>query len=197
VFKLQKPTTAEIERSIAAARHLAVDGPGYLRVPYGLKPSYLDTSFAHDHSRSLIGHGDVAFRTAVEAFERWAMFDLGWVNVANPACVMESGQIIAVAARTLGLWTLNLSRIVEVIRTETLCGFLYSTTPMHVEQGEERFLLELDPSGGEVFYEVEAVSRPRHWLAQAGLPISRAFQHRFVRDSHRRMWQAVSYARPE
>jgi uncharacterized protein (UPF0548 family) len=58
---------------------------------------------------------------------------------------------------------------------------------MHVEQGAERFLLEFDPTTGEVQYILEAISRPRHILARLGLPLSRHFQHQFVRESHNRM----------
>jgi uncharacterized protein (UPF0548 family) len=62
---------------------------------------------------------------------------------------------------------------------------------MHVEQGEERFLLRFDTVTEEVWYELEALSRPRNWMAKVGYPVTRAFQHRFARDSHRRMQAAV------
>jgi uncharacterized protein (UPF0548 family) len=104
---------------------------------------------------------------------------------------MVAGQIVAVEARTLGLWSVNLSRIAEVERTPMSIGFLYITTGDHVEEGEERFLLSLDHDTGNIWYELEAVSRPRHALAWLGYPISRAYQHRFVRDSHRRMRKAA------
>jgi uncharacterized protein (UPF0548 family) len=58
---------------------------------------------------------------------------------------------------------------------------------MHVETGQEKFLIEFDPATGNVWYELEAVSRPRHPLVRLGFPIARALQHRFARDSHRRM----------
>ena len=127
------------------------------------------------------------FAAARLAFQQWAMFDLGWVRVANSQVLIASGQIVAVEAHTLGLWTLNLSRITEVVDEPARFGFVYATTEMHVEQGEERFLIELAPETGEVFYELEAISRPRNWFARLGLPATRNFQHRFARDSHRRM----------
>jgi len=115
------------------------------------------------------------------------MFNHGWTRVANPAATIEIGQIIAMQAHTLGLWTLNMSRIVETVDTPTRFGFLYATTPMHVEQGAERFLLEFNPTTGEVLYVLEAISRPRHLFARLGWPLSRHFQHQFVRESHNRM----------
>jgi uncharacterized protein (UPF0548 family) len=115
------------------------------------------------------------------------MFDLGWVRVANPGAPIAVGQIVAVEVRALGLWSINLSQIIETVDTLTRFGFIYSTTRSHVEEGEERFLLEHDQATGEVVYRLEAVSRPRALLARLGLPVTRHFQHRFARDSHRRM----------
>jgi uncharacterized protein (UPF0548 family) len=180
-----------IEDRIVAARHLLVDGPGFLALPYGLQTGRLESGFAHDHSRTLVGHGEDAFAAAKRTFERWAMFDLGWVRVANPQALIAPGHIVAVEARTLGLWSLNLSRIANVVETGNLFGFIYATTQIHVEQGEERFLIEFDTTTGDVWYEIEAVSRPRDAFARLGFPLARAFQHRFVRDSHRRMGEEV------
>lgn len=120
------------------------------------------------------------------------MFDLGWVRVANPTVRIESGEVVAVEAHTLGLWSLNLSRILEVVDTPVRFGFLYATTQFHVEDGEELFLLELDPASGEVTYTLEAVSRPQSPVAFLGFPITRIFQHKFAQDSHRRMKESIS-----
>jgi uncharacterized protein (UPF0548 family) len=147
--------------------------------------------FARDHSRSLLGKGEDCFAAAKLAFERWAMFDLGWVRVANLDAKIALGQPVAVEVKSLGLWSLNVSTIVAVLDSPNQFGFIYATTPMHVEQGEERFLLEFDPATGDVIYDLEAVSRPRTFLARIGLPVTRHFQHRFAGDSHRRMREAV------
>lgn len=159
----------------------------------GLAPSaHLPFGFVHDHSRSCIGNGEPAFETAKQAFQKWAMFNHGWTRVANPTATIQIGQIIAMEAHTLGLWTLNMSRIMETVNTATRFGFLYATTPMHVERGSERFLLEFDPITGDVHYVLEAISRPRHVLACLGWPLSRHFQHQFVRASHKRMKKEAS-----
>jgi uncharacterized protein (UPF0548 family) len=125
------------------------------------------------------------------AFERWAMFNLGWVCVANPEASIAPGQIVAVEVHALRLWSLNLSRITQVVDTPARFGFVYSTTTMHVEQGEERFLLEFDSSSGDVSYMLDAISRPRSALAWLGFPVTRSFQHRFARGSRRRMMEVV------
>ena len=114
-------------------------------------------------------------------------FDLGWVSVANPSAKLAPGEMVAVLARAAGLWSLNLSRIVEAIDTPTHFGFLYATTAMHVEAGQERFLLEFDAEHGSVTYLIEAISRPQHPLARLAYPFARALQQRFAKQSHQRM----------
>jgi uncharacterized protein (UPF0548 family) len=133
-----------------------------------------------------------AFELTKRAFADWKMFDLGWVRVANPNTKIAIGEMVAVEARALGLWTLNISRIVEIIDLPVMFGFIYSTTPSHVELGEERFLIEMDTATEEVWYDLEAVSRPAHLLARLGLPVTRAFQHKFARDSHRRLRELIT-----
>jgi uncharacterized protein (UPF0548 family) len=192
VFTLNRPTAAVIEQQIAAAAGLPSSAPALLTLSHRLDPAAsLPFGFAHDFKRTKIGRGHQAFAAARLAFQRWAMFDLGWVRVANPQAPIATGEIVAVEAHTLGLWTLNLSRIKEVVDEPNSFGFVYATTEMHVEQGEERFLIDLAPETGEVFYELEAVSRPRNRLARLGLPATRKFQHHFARDSHRRMLEEM------
>ena len=188
MFSVSQLSAAVIQERVAAAARLPSNSPAGLSLANGLDPAArLPFGFVHDSSRSSIGHGESAFAAAKQAFRKWAMFNHGWTRVANPAATIEIGQIIAMQAHTLGLWTLNMSRIVETVDTPTRFGFLYATTPMHVEQGAERFLLEFNPTTSEVHYVLEAISRPRHILARLGLPLSRHFQHQFARESHNRM----------
>jgi uncharacterized protein (UPF0548 family) len=151
----------------------------------------LTATYYYDQLRSCLGSGEATFAAAKRCFQQWVMFDLGWVRIANPEAVIAEGKIVAVEARTAGLWTLNVSRIVETIDSPTQFGFVYSTTERHVEQGEERFLIEMD-SAERVWYFLEAVSRPRQIRARLGLPITRVYQHRFAQDSHGRMLAALS-----
>jgi uncharacterized protein (UPF0548 family) len=195
VFTLTRPSASAIQQKIAAARFLPADTPHFLSIESGfiaapLADRRLDP-FAHDLSRTLIGKGPGAFAAAKQAFAQWVPFDLGWARVANPGVPIAVYQMVAVEVHSLALWTLNLSRITQILDTATRFGFVYATTQMHVEQGEERFLLEFNPATDDVWYLLEAVSRPRHPLARLGYPISRAFQHRFARQSHRRMQEVI------
>jgi uncharacterized protein (UPF0548 family) len=187
MFSFKRPTAAEIEGRIAAAHAEPPFKSFYLLMEGGWKVEEIPFGFAHDKTRSRLGSGERIFVSAKRAFDCWAQFDLGWVRVANPSATMTVGEIIAVETESLGLWALNLSRIVERIDSESLFGFIYSTTAFHIEQGEERFLLRFDDATGDTWYELESVSRPRSGLARIGHPITRSFQHKFARDSHRRM----------
>ena len=176
---------------ITAAGASGVGSPRLLSLATWLEGRNRPFAFVHDCLRSRIGEGSAAFTAARRAFTSWAEFDLGWVRVANPEISIAPGKIVAVEVQVFGLWSLNLSRIVETVDTATRFGFVYSTTPHHAEEGEEIFLLELDPADGTVWYHLEAVSQPRHPLARLGYPFTRALQHRFARESHRRMRAAV------
>lgn len=88
-------------------------------------------------------------------------------------------------------WSVNFSRIAETVDSATRFGFLYTTTSHHVEEGQERFIIDFDPTTESVSYLIEAVSRPRHVLARIAQPYSRAMQHRFRRDSHERIERRV------
>lgn len=150
--------------------------------------------FAHDLCRSHLGPGKASFLDARHALERWIQFDLGWVSVANAEARIAPGEIVAVLAHTAGLWSLNLCRILETIDTPARFGFLYATTAAHIEEGQERFVIELDEEHSTVSYVIEAVSRPRHLLARLGYPLVRTMQRRFQKESHQRLHAAVAAA---
>ena len=192
MFSLRRPSPSAIQSKLQVAKSLpgsygiAFDtqcGPEELCVPKG---------YARDHTRTEIGNGEQAFEAARAAFRRWEQFNLGWVRVANPDTAIEPEEIVAVEAHTLGLWSVNFSRVLYVIDEPDRFGLGYGTTPMHVERGEERFLLEHYPVSGAVYYDLLAVSQPANWLARLAYLYTRSQQHRFARDSHRRMSQIVA-----
>lgn len=147
--------------------------------------------FRHDRSEAEIGRGRAAFEAAREALRRWAPFDVGWARVANPDAPIAPGAVVAVEAHTACFWSLNVNRIAETADEPARFGFLYTTTAEHVEEGQERFVVELDPATNGVRFLIEAVSRPRHPLARIGYPYARAMQRRFARDAIARMRSAT------
>ncbi len=86
---------------------------------------------------------------------------------------IETGAVVAVIARLLGLWWLNACRIVYVVDEPgpiRRFGFAYGTLPDHAGTGEERFLIEWDVASGAVWYDILAFSRPHEFLARLGYP---------------------------
>lgn len=69
--------------------------------------------------------------------------------------------------------------VVWAERTADRCGFAYGTLPGHPERGEERFELELLPSG-EVVFRIVAFSLPGRWFTRLGGPVGRWVQRRMT-----------------
>jgi uncharacterized protein (UPF0548 family) len=191
VFRLFRTNEAERQELLATASKAPVSSPHMLTLADGLLGNTLPPGFAHDVSRSNLGHGPQTFEAARDAFLHWQQFALGWVQVLNPGAEIAPGQLIGIEVHTACLWSVIFNHIVETVDTPTRFGFMYATTALHVEQGQERFVIEFDPESESVHYLIEAVSRPRHILARIGYPFSRAMQRRFARDSHARLRHCV------
>ena len=118
-----------------------------------------------DHNRAQIGQGEDDFAAACEALREWKMFPSPWTKISPKSAPLREGMVVAMQAHALGLWWLNACRIVYLVNEYTpirRVGFAYGTLPAHVEQGEERFTVELHPDGS-VWYHLRAFSRPRYW----------------------------------
>ena len=147
--------------------------------------------FDRDHTRVKLGVGNEVFAAAKVALQQWQHFNLGWVEACPSDTPIQSGQVVAVLARQMGLWWLNACQIINVIDDDAKrFGFTYGTLPGHVESGEERFLIEKDQAG-DVWYDILAFSRPRHILARLGYPLVRRLQKRFAKQSAAAMCSAV------
>jgi uncharacterized protein (UPF0548 family) len=147
--------------------------------------------YALGHLRINLGQGEKVFRAAKGALDRWDHFRLGWLQIYPAQAPVRTGQAVAVLARFLGLWWLNACRIVYVIDEENEFGFAYGTLPSHAVTGEERFRVELDRQTGDVFYDILAFSRPRHFLTWLGYPLFRRMQKRFRAESAVAMRRAI------
>jgi uncharacterized protein (UPF0548 family) len=192
---MTRPSEDVIREQAVVAETFGQSASRFLSLTSGVSSQRLPAFFSRDYSQSRLGEGARAFAAARRLFARWDMFNLGWVRVVNTDAQISPEQIVGVEAHSLGLWSLNFSRIIEVVDSPTSYGFLYATTQFHIEEGEERFLVTFDAVTGAVMYTLEAISRPRDPLARLGFPVTRTFQHRFARDSHRRMNEAVLAAR--
>jgi uncharacterized protein (UPF0548 family) len=190
MFFLREPTLTEIEVFLERQRGSRYSYPEVGKTRDGAPPYY-----KVDHNRVRLGTGEEAYRVAIAAMRQWKMFDLGWVRIAWPGVPIQEGTTVAVAAQTLGFWSLNAARIVYTLDgldgQVRRFGFAYGTLLDHAEMGEERFSVEWNRADGSVWYDIFAFSRPRHWLAQMGYPAARVYQRRFARDSMAVMIRAV------
>ena len=148
-----------------------------------------------DRTRVKLGEGEAKLAGAIRALRTWEEFQLGWVEAWSRETPIEVGAAVAVMGRAMGCWWLNACRIVYVVdEPGRKFGFAYGTLPCHVESGEERFLVEFDPTDGGVWYDIIAFSRPNHFLTRLGYPMVRRMQKRFGRDSAAAMLRAVEAA---
>ena len=135
----------------------------------------------------------------IASLRRWEQFNLGWVEAWPSDTPIQSGEVVAVMGRAVGVWWLNACRVVYSVDEGgpiSKFGFAYGTLPGHVESGEERFLVEWDKSDNSVWYDILAFSRPHKFSARLGYPVVRRLQKRFGRDSAASMLRAVSSVVP-
>ena len=181
MLSLRKPTAESIRPILEAQAKLPFS---YAAV--GATAKTPPAGYAVDHTRIKLGEGEPVFHAAKAALERWEQFRLGWVEAWSPDTPIQSGEVVAVMGRAIGLWWLNACRIVYVVDDSgpiSKFGFAYGTLPGHVESGEERFLIEWDRDHNSVWYDILAFSRPNHFLTRLGYPVVRRTQKRFARDS--------------
>ena len=189
MFLLQRPSAELVRNFIEQQRPLPFT---YSEV--GATRASPPATYLVDHNRIQLGSGEQTYSRAVAALKRWQQFDLGWVRIASPEIPVEENAVLAVEIKSFGVWSLNSARVVYVIDNpgdaKARFGFAYGTLPGHVEQGEERFLVEWK-ADDSVWYDIYAFSRPRHVMARLGLPFCRMLQKRFARDSMAAMGTAV------
>jgi uncharacterized protein (UPF0548 family) len=187
---LRKPTTETIQAFLEAQRRL-----DFTYQAVGATATHPPAGYVVDHTRIKLGQGEKVFAAARTALERWQEFRLGWLEARPEDTPIQEGQVVAILARSIGLWWLNACRIVAVVSEDGLVkrfGFAYGTLPDHAGSGEERFLIEWDREENGVWYDILAFSRPQHFLARLGYPVVRLTQKRFGRESAAAMCRAAS-----
>jgi uncharacterized protein (UPF0548 family) len=185
------PTDAEVRAFIAEQRDATWSYP-----EHGASNGGEPAGYALDHNRAKLGHGEAAFAAACATLRAWRMFPAPWTRITPADAPFRVGETLAMQAHALGVWWLNACRIIYVVDESAPVrrfGFAYGTLPAHVEQGEERFSVELQPDGS-VWYDLRAFSRPRYWPVRLAKPLARRLQIRFVRESMAAMRQAVASA---
>jgi uncharacterized protein (UPF0548 family) len=183
---LRRPSRQALEAFLAQQRDEA-----FSYAELGCTGAHAPPGYVRDHERTELGRGPSAFQAGCDALRAWKMFELGWTTVVDCTCPLVAGREVGVLARVGFLWTLNACRILEVFdEPGRRLGFVYGTLDEHAEQGEERFLVELD-SAGRVWFDLLAISRPHRWYVRVLNPVARLLQRRFRRDAGAAMLRAA------
>ncbi len=185
MFFFRKPSPETLKRVFESQRDLP-----FTYRDVGATQGTPPAGFVVDHTRALLGEGEEVFESAKTALRNWRQYRFSWLEAWPADLPIETGREVATIARVLGLWWVNICRIVDTIDEPARFGYAYGTLPEHVECGEERFLIELAGTG-EVWYDILAFSRPQSLLARLGSPYVRRVQKRFGRCSVEAMRTAV------
>jgi uncharacterized protein (UPF0548 family) len=186
MLQFRKPTLETLRAFVQQQRALDFTYPAV-----GATATAPPTDFTIDRTRVPLGVGPEVFAAAKLALRNWKQFDLGWVEAWRADTPIEIGHAVAVVARFGFVWWLNACRIVYTVNEPRRFGFAYGTLPMHVESGEERFLVEMDDAGA-VWFDILAFSKPAHFLARLAYPIMRRLQKRFARHSTAALQRTVN-----
>jgi len=182
MFSLTKPTRDTFKRFLDRS-----NGDSLSYADVGSTLAELPRNYTIDHNRCELGIGDETFESAKEAIDNWEMFNIGWIELYDDRAPIINGQTIALLIKHFGFYSLNATRIVYTINEPNRYGFAYGTLTQHGEIGEERFLVELEDRTGKVYYDILAFSRPGHFLAKIGYPLTRMLQKHFAKDSMQAM----------
>ena len=149
----------------------------------------------HEANRHL-GEGQVIWERSKAALRTWAQFDMGWVFPHDRSVPLEVGANFAFTSKQLGLWSVNVCRVVKTIDDVQdgvrRFGLAYGTLESHALRGEELFLLERDEQTEAVRFVIQKFSKPSVWVARLAKPITRHLQAKFTYDALRRFEQEVS-----
>src|SRR5947209_10529761 len=185
---LHKPTDAEIRNFIARQSELPFS---YSEVGAS-RSQQPPAGYAINRYKGRLGTGEEVFNRAVAAMRSWTMYRLDWTKLCWPDTPIKEGKVVAILAKHFGFWSLNACRIIytfeEAGNQERRFGFAFGTLPGHVEEGEERFSVELEDE--TVWYRLFAFARPKAMIARMAYPLVRSIQSRFAVNSFEAMRRA-------
>ena len=181
MFSLTKPTRQQLLQRIAEQSRSPFNYPDV-----GASLGEFPDGYEHHHHRIQLGSGQEVFDKAMVALENWRQFDVGWAEAIPTDTSITVGNTIAIRVRIFGVWAVAFDRIVDAFsEQEGECrrfGFSVGTLMEHPEQGEERFLIEIDEEG-QVDYEVAAFFRPNTLAAKIAWPVLHRRFNRFRNQS--------------
>ena len=190
MYLLTKPSDKQIDEIVEAQSRLNFTYPSVGSTKDGGYPS----DYKVDHNRISLGSGRATYDAAKRALCEWQHYRFDWIELHRLNDDPTPDQTVGVLARALGLWVLNVCRVVYVVEAEQPLrrfAFAYGTLPEHAESGEERFQVEWREDDS-VWYDILAFSRPNQLFSRIAYPYVRRKQKQFAGDSMRAMKTAMS-----
>ena len=179
--------------------HQVLQGNGRERFTYeevGATLGLMPAGWHSDEQSVVLGHGETLFADAVSALRSWTHFDLPWVRAIKTDVAIRPGSEFAFLAKALGVWSINVCRVIYVVDESDFMGkrfgFAYGTVAPHTVQGEEQFWLEWDRPTDCVTFSIRKFSRPNGILLTLLKPITHRIQRRFTTDALSRLADEVS-----
>ena len=184
MFSLTKPAPD------ALARLVARQGDCELTyTEHGATAGDLPRGYHHDEWEADLGaFSQDTFDRLADELRQWRV-QTGSGLTIFPAEPVRPGLTFALWFRLPAAYATAAGRVVYVTDEQDRSGFAYGTLPAHPEQGEEAFHLVRQED--RLVFKVRAFSRPRHWLARLGTPVSRALQRRMNQAYLETMREAV------
>ena len=168
-----------------------------LKKSFSYKPIFLTKNtknkvkgFDYDAIRVKLGTGKKVFEIGKQAIMQWEMFPKKWIKLYPTKPTVGIGETVAVTAKYLGLWWVNITRIAYVINDMEIFGFAYGTLPGHMEKGEELFQIRMDEKEN-VYFELIAISKPNTLIAKISYNMMRSLQKKFREEAANAVYEYV------
>lgn len=139
--------------------------------------------------RTVLGVGPHVFAHAKHALEHRVMYPASLSALRPEDVPLTPGATLVVVLNLFGCQALNAIRVLAIDDRPDDYRLVVGTLPGHALRGREVFRIVRE--GERVVYELRAVSRPRHWLAKLGWPVTRWVQRRFAEESLEGMARAL------
>jgi uncharacterized protein (UPF0548 family) len=175
VFSMVRPPDDVLDDLV---REQAACGLSYREA--GATAGTMPPGYRHDRWQADLGAFDQgAFARLADALRSWQPQRGAGFRVFPDDQVAPGLTFALVVPLPVGFAT-GAGRVICVTDQPEEFGFAYGTLPAHPEQGEEAFHVARD--GGRLIFTVIAFSRPRHFAARLGGPVTRALQLRATRS---------------
>jgi uncharacterized protein (UPF0548 family) len=162
--------------------------------PTGVDSEVAAAGLRRDHYEVVLASGEAAAAAAERARRAvlaYRIFPPASVVAALPGMTVTPGSVVVIGVRLGPLGVIAAARVLTVFDRDRdgvrRTGFSYVTLAGHPLRGAETFAVVEDRPAAVARFEMDAVSRPDHWLTTLGAPITRLIQRTMSRAALDRM----------